>query len=116
MAIPYSSVEQIRIKLKDNTKREFDEEIISSAIADADAMIDSYLNRYYDITGFSSSIGIINTISKSLACAFSTGTAFNDFDQASSTWESKMMNYAKNLLKLIQDDTMSVPGLVRIGV
>jgi phage gp36-like protein len=116
MAQPYSTTEQLRIKLKDNTKREFEEEVISSAITDADNYIDSYLANYYDISQFSSSVGIINSISKTLACAFVTGTQFGDFDQSSSTWESKMWNAGKNMLQQIQDGTMIIPGLTRQGV
>jgi hypothetical protein len=116
MAIPYCSAEDVRIKLKDIVKREIPDDIINSAIADADAYIDAHLNRYYDITGFSSSIPIIKTISKTLASSIVMGTLYQDFDQSASTWESKLWNQAINRLKQIEDNTLTIPTLSRIFV
>lgn len=111
----YSTVNQVRIKLKDIIKREISDDIINSSISDADAMIDSYLCRYYDTTLFSSSIAIINTLSKTLAASFVTGTLFQDYDQSASTWESKQYNWAIKELKLLQDGVTRIPGLTRLA-
>lgn len=114
--MPYSTVAQVRVKLKDYEKREIADDILNNAIAEADSIIDSYLCKYYNTAGFSSSIGIINTLSKCLAASYATGTLHQDWDQSASTWESKLRNWAINQLHLIQDGTMNVPGLDRINV
>lgn len=116
MAKPYTTTEKVRIKIKDDVKREYHENLILSAIADADNLIEAYLCNYYDITNFTSSVGILNSISSSLAAGFVTGIAFQDIDQAASTWESKMYNWGKNTLKLLQDGTINIPGQSRFGV
>lgn len=115
MAKPYTTTDKVRIKLKDDVKREYHENLIISAIEDADNLIDAYLCNYYDITGFSSSVGILKSISSSLAAGYVTGVAFQDIDQAASTWESKLYSWGKNTLKLIQDGSINIPGLTRIG-
>jgi len=115
MAKPYCTEADVRTKIKDLEKREIASDIIISAIEDADNLIEAYLCRYYDPTGFSSSVGVIKTISKIISAAIVTGTNYGDFDQSASTWESKQYNWAMNKLKLIQDGTMSLPGLSRIS-
>ena len=116
MAHPYTTKFRVRTKVKDNIKEEFNDSVLDELIEESDSIIDSYLNQYYDVTQLSSTIGIISTLSTIISSGMITGTTFQDFDQSASTWESKLLNQAKNILKLIQDGTMSIPGLTRIGV
>lgn len=114
MAHPYSTPDQVRIKLKDYVKQELDDTVIIQSIEEADGIIDAFLCRYYTISEFNATFSIINSISFTLACSILMGTTFMDFDQAASTWESKLYNQAKDKLYMLEDGTLRVPGLTRI--
>lgn len=114
MSHPYSTPDQVRVKLKDFIKKEVEDIVISQAIEEADGIIDAFLCRYYTVSELNSTQSIINSISFTIASSVIMGTLFNDFDQSASTWESKLMNQGKDKLYMIQDGTLKIPGLNRI--
>jgi phage gp36-like protein len=112
----YATEDQMRIRLKDQIKREIDSTTISEGINWASALIDGYLAAFYDITEFTASVPLINAICKNLAAAFISGTLFQDYDQSASTWESKQYNWCIEQLRAIQDGLVIVPGITRKGI
>ena len=112
----YATEKQVRFRLKDFNQKQFESNVIDEAINRASGMIDSHLCNFYSTADLSSSIQIINHICVDLAASYAIGTSFQDYDQASSTWESKLHNMSMQMLRTIQDGIAHVPGVARIGV
>lgn len=112
----YATDKQVRIRLKDYTNKQFDSDTILEGISRASGIIDAHLCNFYDTANLSSSVQIINQICVDLSASYVIGSSFQDYDQASSTWESKLHSMAMQLLRSIQDGIAHVPGVARIGV